>query len=62
MSATALAQALVPVVASTFGLSSNGLVWSPEVAGATGFFVALWLISAWLFWKGRFEQTPEGGN
>jgi hypothetical protein len=62
MSATALAQALVPVVASTFGLSSNVLVWSPEVLVLTGFFVALWLISAWLFRKARFEQTSKGGD
>jgi hypothetical protein len=62
MSATALAQALVPVVASTFGLSSNALVWSAGVLMLTGFFVALWLLSAWLFWKGALEQTSEGDN
>jgi hypothetical protein len=62
MSATALAQALVPVVASTFGLSSNALVWSAEVLMLTGFFVALWLMSAWLFWKGALEQASEDRN
>ena len=34
MSATALAQALVPVIASTFGSDSRALTWSPEVLGA----------------------------
>ncbi|HKG74053.1 MAG TPA: hypothetical protein VKA79_07430 [Aestuariivirgaceae bacterium] len=62
MSATAFAQALVPLAASTFGLSSNALVWSPEVLVISGFFVALWLISAWLFWKGALEQTSAGAT
>lgn len=60
MSATALAQALVPVIASTFGPGSKASVWSPEVLVLTGFFAALWLIAAWLFRKAAREQTPAG--
>ena len=51
MSATALAQALVPVIASTLGADTRALAWSPEVLVLTGFFAAIWLLSAWLFRK-----------
>jgi hypothetical protein len=49
--ATALAQASVAVIA-----------WSADwhALVLTGFFVALWLISAWLFWRAAREQTPAG--
>jgi hypothetical protein len=57
MSATALTQALVPVIASTFVPGSKPLVWSPEVLVLTGFFIALWLISAWLFRKAARERS-----
>jgi hypothetical protein len=60
MSATALAQVLVPVIALTFGPGSTALVWSPEVLVLTGFFAALWLISAWLFREAAREQVPAG--
>src|SRR5215210_1656725 len=40
----------------------NASVWSPEVLAISGFFVALWLISAWLFWKGALEQTSAGAT
>jgi hypothetical protein len=60
MSSTALAQALVPVIASTFWPESKALVWSPEVPALTGFFAAMWLISAWLFRKAAREQVPMG--
>ena len=48
--ATALAQALVAVIAIFAGL---GLPWSGslELLVLNGFFAALWLLSAWLFWK-----------
>ena len=48
--ATALAQALVATIALIAGL---GLPWSgpAEILMLNGFFVALWLTSAWLFWK-----------
>lgn len=43
MIVVAIAQAMVAVIASTAGLGSTFVI--------TGFFVALWLISAWLFKK-----------
>jgi hypothetical protein len=49
MGGAALAQALVPVIASTWGLQA--LVWTPQVLGATAGFAALWLVSAGLFRK-----------
>ena len=57
--ATALAQALVAVIAIFAGL---GLPWSGslELLVLNGFFAALWLLSAWLFRKAAPEQTPAG--
>ncbi len=49
MAATAFAQAMVLVIAPLLGASSRALVWSPEVLMLTGFFAAMWLLSAWLF-------------
>ncbi len=51
MAAAALAQALVPAIASTFGLAPTALLWSAEVLALTGIFAAMWLLSAWLFSK-----------
>lgn len=50
--ATALAQASVAAIALIAGLGSTLIL--------TGFFVALWLTSAWLFRKAAQEQTPAG--
>jgi hypothetical protein len=47
--ATALAQALVAVIALTAGLGSALVL--------TGIFMALWLVSAWLFRRAAREQT-----
>jgi hypothetical protein len=46
--ATALAQALVAIIAISAGL---GMPWSGplELLALNGFFAALWLLSAWLF-------------
>ncbi|XXV32117.1 hypothetical protein WME87_25125 [Sorangium sp. So ce1389] len=52
MVATALAQALVAVIAMVAGLGYTFML--------TGFFVALWLISARLFWKAAREQAHAG--
>jgi hypothetical protein len=59
--ATALAQALVAVIALIFGL---GLPWSPpvEILGLNGFFVALFVGSALLFRYAGREQTPAGAG
>ena len=50
--ATALAQALVAVIALIAGLGFTGPI--------TVFFAALWLASAWLFRKAAREQDPAG--
>ena len=57
--ATALAQALVTMIAVIGGL---GMPWSPplELVLLNGFFIALWVRSAWLFRSASREQTPAG--
>jgi hypothetical protein len=59
--ATALAQALVAVIALVFGL---GLPWSPpvEILALNGFFVSLFVGSALLFRYAGREQTPAGAG
>jgi hypothetical protein len=60
LSATALAQALVAVIALTAGLGSTGPSWPGEILLLTGFFAALWFLSAWLFRKAVRKQTSAG--
>jgi hypothetical protein len=57
--ATALAQALVAVIAVIAGM---GYPASPalEILGVNAWFAVLWLMSAWLFRKAAHEQTPAG--
>jgi hypothetical protein len=57
--AMALAQALVAVIALIAGLGTPA---SPplEILLLNGFFVALWLTSAWLFRKAAREQVHAG--
>ena len=59
--ATALAQALVAVIALLAGLGSP---WSPpvEILAVNGFFVALFVGSALLFRYAAREQTPAGAG
>jgi hypothetical protein len=59
--ATALAQALVAMIALIFGL---GFPFSPpgEILGLNGFFVALFVGSALLFRYAAREQTPTGAG
>ena len=63
--ATALAQALVAVIALVARL---GYPASPplEILGLTGFFMALWIGSAWLFRKAAREfparEHPPAGE
>jgi hypothetical protein len=59
--ATALAQALVAVIALIFGL---GLPWSPpvEILALNGFFVSLFVGSALLFRYAAREQPPAGAG
>ncbi len=60
--ATALAQALVAVIALTAGLGSTGPIWPWDILILTGFFAALWLLSAWLFRNAAREQSPAGAE
>ena len=59
--ATALAQALVAVIALIFGLGSS-LSPPVEILALNGFFVALFVGSAWLFRYAAREQTPAGAG
>ena len=54
--ATALAQALVAIIALIFGL---GAPYSPpaEIVGVNGIFVALFLVSAWLFQRASMASS-----
>jgi hypothetical protein len=51
MTAVAVAEILVPVIAYASVADPSSDVLAPEVFGATGFFTAMWLASAWLFHK-----------
>ena len=51
LAATALAQALVGVIALVAGLDSATANWRGAIVVLTGFFATLWLVSAWLFRK-----------
>ena len=55
--ATALAQALVGIIALSAGLGSTGANWPRVIVVLTGFFSALWLLSAWLFRKAAREPA-----
>jgi hypothetical protein len=57
LAATALAQALVGVIALSAGLGSTGANWPQVIVVLTGFFSALWLLSAWLFRKAAREPA-----
>ena len=58
--ATALAQALVAVIALLAGLGSTGPIWPLDILALTGFFVALFIGSAWLFRKAARGRAKQG--
>jgi hypothetical protein len=58
MCATAIAQAVVALLALIAGWGSSAPVWPSDILALTGFFVALWLLSAYLFQKAARGQTP----
>jgi hypothetical protein len=60
LSATALAQALVGVIALVAGFGDTAPSFPEAIVVLTGFFAALWLLSAWLFRKAAREQAPAG--
>jgi hypothetical protein len=57
VSATALAQVLVGVIALIAGFGSTAPSFPEAIVFLTGFFAALWLLSAYLFRKAAREQT-----
>lgn len=59
MCATALAQAAVAVTALVAGWGSTAPIWPKDILGLTGFFVVLWLLSAYLFKKAARGQAPS---
>ena len=60
--ATALAQALVAVIALILGMHQAPYSSVGEILGLNGFFVALFLGSAWLFSNAARERTPVGAG
>ena len=60
--ATALAQALVAVIALIAGSGSTGPIWPLDIVMSIGFFAALWLLSAGLFRNAAREQSPAGAE
>ncbi|MCA1367133.1 hypothetical protein I6F15_06940 [Bradyrhizobium sp. BRP14] len=57
---TALTQGLVGIIALAAGLGSQAPSFPEAVVCLTGFLVALWLLSAYLFRKAAQEQTSAG--
>ena len=60
--ATALAQALVAVIALIAGMHQAPYSSVGEILRFNGFFVALFLGSAWLFRNAARERTPAGAG
>jgi hypothetical protein len=60
--ATALAQALVAVIALIAGLGSTGPNWPLNILALTRLFVALSVGSALQFRKAAREQSPAGAG
>lgn len=57
--ATALAQAAVAGIALIAGLGSTAPIWPKDILILTGFFVALWLLSAGLFRSAALAQLQR---
>ena len=60
--ATALAHALVAVIALIAGMHEVPYMSVGEILGLNGIFVALWVGSAWLFRYAAREQAPLSAN
>ena len=58
--ATALAQAAVAVIALIAGKHQDPVTSVPELVGLNGFFVALFVGSAWLFRHAARKRPPAG--
>jgi len=55
--ATALAQMAAAAIALIAGWGSMAPIWPRDVLAITGFFVTLWLLSAWLFRKAAATRS-----
>lgn len=62
MVAAALAQIAVPVIAAMVEPGATSPVWRPEVPVLTGFFAALWLLSAGLFRTAARDRLSDAGT
>jgi len=60
--ATALTQTAVAVFALSAGLGSAAPIWPRDIFLLTGFFVALWLLSAWLFRNAARKEHSAGAE
>lgn len=60
--ATAFAQVAVAAIALIAGLGSTAPIWPNDILLITGFFVALWLLSAWLFRNAARQQLSAGAD
>jgi hypothetical protein len=60
--ATALAQALVAVIALIAGKHEEPVTSVAELVGLNAFFVALFIGSAWLFQRAARQQPPAGAG
>jgi hypothetical protein len=60
MFAAAFVQALVAVIALAAGWGSTGASWPLDILGLTGFFVALFVVSAFLFRQAARGKPDRG--
>ena len=56
---TALAHVLVAVIALSAGFGDTMPDWQRKIVVLSGFFIALWLLSAWLFRKAARDHVAE---
>jgi hypothetical protein len=60
MAATAGVQGIIAAIALSARAGSEDPNWPLDIVGATGMFMAMWLTSAWLFW--RAAQRRAAGH
>lgn len=60
LAATTVAQMSVGAIALIAGLGSTGAYQPGAIVFLTGFFAALWLLSAWLFRKAARDHIHTG--
>jgi hypothetical protein len=62
LATTAFAQTLAGAIALMAGWGSTGENWPQVIVVLTAFFTALWLLSAWLFWRAAREPVAAGAK